>query len=177
MNNIDKKLVEAIRDTFETNVGEREFKERIKKIDVKIPGILEIYDNILKEEKENSEQKLKDLCIELGNILDPINKEICNSCKDCCCKDCWYSHGHFQNICDIKQRKEFEERARKYNWTEKGFLGDNGCKLPRYLRSNTCLRHICGKIDKELEKIEKQTEVNSILSNLYNLSVKYSMIW
>jgi len=179
MNNINKKLVEAIKDTFEVNFGERDFTERIKKIDVKVPGILEIYEEILKKEKNNYKETLKNLCNELGQILNPINKEICSNCERCCCRECWDIKAHFSfyNNKEKEDKLEFNKLMKLYNWNENGFLGKEGCNLPRENRSRTCLNYICDKMRRKLQEVNKYDEVINIIKKITDLQVKYMILY
>jgi hypothetical protein len=93
-----------------------------------------------KEEKE-----LKKLINKLDKIFLPFNKTICTKCGSmCCCNGCHNNKGYFSNI------KIFKERAKAYKFNkEKGFLTENGCSIPRELRSHVCLRFTCTKMEKK----------------------------
>jgi len=65
-----------------------------------------------------------------------------------CCADCAKYKGWYDNERD-ELHTQFtidEQKQIKQCWDEKtGFLGENGCKLPRRLRSYTCLSTDCKK--------------------------------
>ena len=75
-----------------------------------------------------------------------IDKNPCNipdDCPDgiptCGCSHCAESHG-FWNDHERKQFSDAENKLIDSKWNkEKGYLGDNGCKLPRKLMPINCL--------------------------------------
>ena len=67
-----------------------------------------------------------------------------DKCVNCpyaymCCNECFDNNAYFQEI-DEEYYAYLKER---FGWTKKGFLGDDGCKLPRELRSRICLSYSC----------------------------------
>lgn len=102
--------------------------------------------------------------VELSEIFASLNTTSCPNCKSCCCKGCadrvgyLFDRGsgsrHFPTMI-IRLMKECN-----FTW-DKGFLGDAGCKLPRWLRSRTCLRHTCRALygtmsGREADKLDKR---------------------
>jgi hypothetical protein len=64
---------------------------------------------------------------------------ICAGCKTfTCCDQCYASEGHF-----LPLPENLQELKDKYGWNKLGFLGKEGCLLPRELRSEMCLTWIC----------------------------------
>ena len=93
----------------------------------------------------------------LANIFDAANTEHCSACgsKDpngigSCCKNCRQYRGHFENSIyqvthELRQKYEkmfkFDPKLYGYIDPEKKI-----CKLPRILRSSTCLNYSCYSI-------------------------------
>ncbi len=81
------------------------------------------------------------------------------SCGDnypqCGCHQCAQYGGFYA---PGEKEQTFTERERVFidsMWdSEKGFLGELGCRLPRHLRSMACLRNICA-FDTNLEKYQE----------------------
>ena len=91
---------------------------------------------------EKEEKELGKLVNKLDKIFIPLNKTVCVSCDCCCCKYCKENKGFFHDL------GIFKERKKKFAFDkEKGFLTEKGCSIPRGLRSSTCLRFVCRKME------------------------------
>lgn len=130
-----------------------------KELEESYTGISAIFKEIRDSEKEKAEKDCKDIIKELDSIFLPHNKTLCPECKNCCCTGCWDARGHFHlnpnytgSTGSIAGRAAINEKMKKYEWGPNGFLGPNGCTLPRAERSETCLFHICGKMQEALGK-------------------------
>ena len=68
-----------------------------------------------------------------------------------CCSLCRENNGYYANLTK-KNRARLEKVKKKYGFGEYGFfdIDKKECKLPRYLRSQTCLFHTCSKLKREL---------------------------
>ncbi len=110
-----------------------ETKERLK-----IIGLIE-------EVAEINKQKISLL---LGIMFDKANEKYCSVCKSNCCKDCVNSRGYFFGLgCGAPKLEK------KYHFSKKnGYLDvkKKRCKLPRSMRSSTCLRHVCHPVGDHL---------------------------
>lgn len=104
----------------------------------------------------------------LKPLLDTVNSKICPDCKECCCaahvfdRGCAKSGGYYDaRWGDPTPPALIKYLKKKYKFTIKtGFLNpETGCKLPRYLRSYTCLRYFCGKEQKLLRDLDIQMAV------------------
>ena len=62
------------------------------------------------------------------------------------------SDGYDNDKASIAGRTAINEKMKKYEWGPNGFLGANGCTLPRAERSETCLFHLCGRLQEALGK-------------------------
>ena len=64
----------------------------------------------------------------------------CLNTTNCCCSPCVEFYGYLKYVKDSDKPvydAAFDEKT--------GFLGESGCRLPRELRSATCLAHLCGE--------------------------------
>ncbi len=111
------------------------------------------------------EAATKDEVAILKSLLDTVNSKICPKCKECCCTDadvpskgCSKSGGYYDSYYDStpEELALIKYLKKKYEFTKKyGFLNpEKGCKLPRYLRSHTCLIYFCGKEKKLLRSTD-----------------------
>ncbi len=108
------------------------------------------------------EAATKDEVAILKSLLDTVNSKICPECKECCCaahnfdRGCAKSGGYYDVQYDPTPPTLVKYLKKKYKFTVKsGFLNpETGCKLPRYLRSYTCLIYFCGKEQKLLRRID-----------------------
>jgi hypothetical protein len=92
----------------------------------------------------------------IDNICKPVNDKYCATCKVCCCKNCSECDAHYRISGKITNRfraivrQGLDELKSVYGWNDKkGYLGADGCKLPRVFRSLTCLRFTCNKFNSE----------------------------
>ena len=120
---------------------------------------------------------LRDMGVEIEQALMPTNKAVCSSCphdswnkEQGCCRGCERHSGYFTNYdyrgIDIVVR----ELKRLYGWsTRRGFFDNTKkcCKLPRHLRSATCLyygtefnrgctyfyKHMGGEVSRNVRKL------------------------
>ncbi len=89
----------------------------------------------------------------LEKFFKDFNKKHCPKCRCCCCNQCagavGYISGDLYRTPCLDKYKDFLKKT--YGFSEKtGFLTPKkGCNLPRYLRSQTCLSHLCGKAEDE----------------------------
>lgn len=119
-------------------------------------------------------QALEPIIQELSDLFDPLCTELCPSCTISCCEPCVREKGYYED-------ERFEEMRVQYGFNpQKGFLGPNGCILPRLLRSKRCLYHICLRIQfsiikksgaegfaKFKEKINQLAEQHQLIENTY----------
>ena len=144
-------------------------------------GIKQVLLDFLAEEQEQAQPKIKVLADELDTIFTPLNKEICGVCKkhECnkvagrnvgCCSQCYTNQGHFSRSDDfVSARQTLGKLIDKYGWDHVyGFLGSNGCMLPREYRSNTCLSHMCDNLRSALSP-EQRDRVEEIVRRIRKL--------
>jgi hypothetical protein len=66
----------------------------------------------------------------------------------CCCANCCHNLGYLKFI------YKFRKKVYKTAWDKKtGFSGENGCRLPRELRSGVCIGHRCEQLSWKDEKL------------------------
>ena len=90
---------------------------------------------------------------------DPV-KEFCSRCLKTCCNLCAKYEGHFMfegkmfkqyEIVPPEAQAQLDWLKKSFGWSnDKGFLGENGCLLPREFRSITCQRSNCDIVQKAL---------------------------
>ena len=95
---------------------------------------------------KSNEEKLISYAKEIDKQFKTL-KPSCKTCRSCCCHNCATRNGHYE-VYDDKTSpihlKQLNELKKEFKFTEnKGFLGNKGCKLPRHLRSFTCMRYLC----------------------------------
>lgn len=91
-------------------------------------------------------QEIEPIINELAYIFDPLCSELCSGCAVSCCEPCVREKGYYKD-------EKFEQLKSKYTFDEKrGFLGPNGCFIPRIFRSTRCLYHICLRIQFKIIK-------------------------
>jgi len=61
---------------------------------------------------------------------------------NCGCDNCGEDNGYFQEKDKNRLNKEDFVEIESLR-TENGWLGKNGCSLPRKIRSEVCLRYVC----------------------------------
>jgi len=119
-------------------------------------------------------QALEPVIQELASLFDHLCGELCPSCTISCCEPCVREKGYYQD-------GRFEEMRAQYGFSpQKGFLGPNGCILPRLFRSKRCLYHICLRMQfniikksgpegfaKFKEQINRLAEQHQIIENTY----------
>ncbi len=147
---------------------------KVIKVKIKINAISE-YE--ITENKEELIKEIKKVSKQIGLIFEDKIGD-CANCKDCCCRDCNKYIGHFQCYygCyyDGEGKDErFEELKRKYGFNKNGFLGKRGCRLPRYLRSITCLGYNCLKLG--LSQSEKR-KLNGLIKKIKFLRKKAGLL-
>jgi hypothetical protein len=92
----------------------------------------------------------------LADVFDDLNKQLCSTCSDQCCRNCAKYSGFFKKSYDFFDKNrdiqflENMERLKKrykFNGTF-GFFNNRKkiCKLPREFRSRQCLSYICPKM-------------------------------
>ena len=60
-----------------------------------------------------------------------------------CCQTCEASKGHFETD-ELDQFTKEQRETIAAAWAPRaGYLGPDGCKVPRYLRSINCLNFVC----------------------------------
>lgn len=137
-------------------------------------GIKQVLSDFLAEEQAQAQPKIKVLADELDTIFTPLNKEICGVCirHECnkvagrnvgCCSQCYTNQGHFSKGDDfVSARLALGKLIDTYGWDHVyGFLGEEGCVLPREYRSNTCLSHMCDNLRSALtpEQLKRVEEI------------------
>ena len=119
-------------------------------------------------------QALEPIIQELSSLFDPLCSELCPGCTISCCEPCAREKGYYED-------GRFEDMRASYGIDpQKGFLGQNGCVVPRLLRSKRCLYHICLRIQFRLikesgaegfarfkAKINRLAEQHQIIENTY----------
>jgi len=107
---------------------------------------------------------------ELASIFDPLCAELCSGCAISCCNDCVKEMGYYRD-------KQIEDLKSKYSFDEKkGFLGAQGCCIPRPDRSERCLYHICLRIQMNVIKEKGPTEFASMKERVTELSEQHGRI-
>jgi len=107
------------------------------------------------------EKEIKELVSRLDEIFNPLNKEVCATCKINCCKECsktmaFLPFNKSDFFLELKERYGFNKR--------KGFILKDGCRLPREFRSFVCISFMCFKL-KGFDHIEAYR----ISNRLYDL--------
>lgn len=123
------------------------------------PGFYRTIANIL---------QIVDLGEKIGGHFEGLNK-ICNK-KTCegCCNSCAYSGGYLWNLrYDFPEIVEYLKKEYKFN-ERHGFLGENGCTLPRHFRSGTCLGFVCWDYKEEFYS----ESLKILLKNLRLIRIK-----
>lgn len=111
---------------------------------------------------ERVEKETRDLVSILESILKPFNKKVCSKCgSGCCCSGCGgkYTRGYllkgyykderhlYKDYCAyvryLEDKYGFRENSGPSHKLDGYFRKGKGCRLPRYLRSKTCLYHLC----------------------------------
>lgn len=83
----------------------------------------------------------------LNKIFEPLNELLCKSCEDNCCRGCGRAGGYFSFRNDDISVRALIQLMQVFKFShKKGFLGKHGCKLPRGLRSRTCLWVVCPRM-------------------------------
>ena len=130
---------------------------------------------------------LQEQAIFFGNIFDKFNSENCNECGNsnefgigACCRNCVRYRGHFDMhrqqyhvTHKILRRYEilygFDPKTYGYLDPEKKI-----CKLPRILRSSTCLGYKCEKLNqtltwKNVEHIHRSVNIMKAIRNMWKI--------
>lgn len=85
--------------------------------------------------------------VELSRKAADITASACASCasnNEHCCRGCAGAHGYLGSAA---RGDKFDAITLKYGWDEvRGFATNTGCRLPREIRSPTCLAYYCGEI-------------------------------
>jgi hypothetical protein len=145
------------------------------------PELKKAYQEFITNEVATADSRLKECIKELGTIYDPVNVIACADCKRDvyindsrkkvlpigCCVDCWNQKAHFRWD-GLKGRAAFFSLTQKYNWGLMGFWTPHGCKLPRELRSLTCLEHTCDKLNSKLTE-EQRKRRNELIEEIQRL--------
>ena len=114
--------------------------------------------DLLKEIEIVTEQPIK----ALEQLFHPFLERLCEKCVvktgSCCCNGCERANGYLlraednhkgHSLSRVRRVAYLELLKKKYPFYKKGETKDGfydsktGCVLPRYLRSDTCLRHTC----------------------------------
>lgn len=160
-------LVDVVKPIFlglrKKDMGEDSIRKIFEEADRHCAGIKQVFQDLLVEERNGAFPWIKALAEELDTIFRPYNTEVCSVCKAHerhkvedrnigCCSQCWVNHGHFNFSTDfVAARRELGKLMDTYGWDHVyGFLGKDGCMLPRESRSNTCLNHMCDEFQKAL---------------------------
>ncbi len=115
-------------------------------------------------------QEIEPIVKELASIFDPLCSELCPGCSVSCCEPCVREKGYYKDW-------QFEELKRKYAFDEKnGFLGANGCLIPRLYRSHRCLYHICLRIQFKIIKEKGPDEFTKFKDKIAKLSEQHNKI-
>ena len=145
------------------------------------------------------EQDLKELH-ELSDRLEDFYKEALSACcgkQGCekCCSGCSMWNAHFRHsrvlddIGDVKMIVEFNacEEAKgqldflkkKFGWdVVMGFCTEEGCRLPRWLRSCVCLSVVCKPLKKYLKLDKKDMlTIGGWVDRIKAIRKKYDLIY
>ena len=115
-------------------------------------------------------QEIEPIIKELACIFDPLCSELCWGCTISCCESCVREKGYYKD-------EKFKELKSKYAFDEKrGFLGPNGCLIPRLFRSARCLYHICMRIQFKIIKENGSDEFNKFKEKIAKLSEQHNKI-
>jgi hypothetical protein len=128
-----------------------------------------VFKILIERYRKASEKDIPHLVKKIDEVYLPFNKEKCTNCTNCCCKECATNKGYLHVSGDefIKLSKMYgfePNKENSYGGIESrgiGFLGPDGCKIPRELRSHTCLNYCC---DKEVQ--EKALQYVHVLTNI-----------
>jgi hypothetical protein len=119
---------------------------------------------------ESYNREIEPIIKELASIFDPLCSELCSGCTVSCCEPCAREKGYYK-------AERFEELKRKYSFDEKkGFLGPNGCLIPRLLRSTRCLYHICLRIQFKIIKEKGPDGFTKFKEKIEKLSAQHNKI-
>jgi hypothetical protein len=114
---------------------------------------------------------LQSLSDELGKIFDHRTYTMCPNCNRSCCKSCGHSRGFF-GFSIFGSRFEIAdttliELAYQFN-ANYGYFDtiNGGCRLPRQIRSLTCLQYYCDKMDLSREERIKVYNITSMIAKI-----------
>ena len=84
-----------------------------------------------------------------ASIIDELAEMWAGKCVKCadCCRECLKRKGYFSD--------EAFAQVEHYGFAEKGFLGDEGCRIPLHERSYTCITHLCPTVVRKIPQIER----------------------
>lgn len=89
-------------------------------------------------------KQVKDIdfrCDFIDGVCEGARKRVAAGFKDIgnpCCGSCHHNVGYLR----IKE-KDLPDKYKEYFTYPKGFLGDNGCKLPVEMRARRCIIYSC----------------------------------
>lgn len=90
--------------------------------------------------------------LELSRQAAEITAASCSSCAahgKSCCSGCAHTHGYL-NV----PHKQFEALKLRFGWdADAGFATNVGCRLPREMRSLTCIEYYCEFVEKKPAKM------------------------
>ena len=119
--------------------------------------------------------KIKNLAARIFETIGSKGSATCSACGKAglsCCSTCARASAHllyFNSSTSVLGSAPLEmlnELKQKYGWCRrKGFLGPEGCNLPHYLRSATCLGHVCGKLSIAIGR-KKGYQINTIADRI-----------
>ena len=83
----------------------------------------------------------------LSARLDRVFSHLCKGCKGVCCSYCRLNEGYYtvgpdKTVTQEITREGLDTLKARY-WGKDGFRGKAGCRIPRPLRSHTCLLFYC----------------------------------
>ena len=116
--------------------------------------------NIVPQEYLN---RIENVVFGCGFVDGVCNHYRNNKRRYSCCDHCYAKVG-YQEV----KAQELPKEYLPHFSNPKGFLGDNGCKLPREMRSSICITYICDDCALSEQGKEIMTGINIEVEQLKN---------